>query len=125
MSRITLLFLSCHLLLGHSHSTRTFSGARICMSALPSDRKSSPMTQATVAADVHQAFDVHLYLLAQIAFDAALLIDDRSNAVNFLFRQLANALINADPGLSQDLIRARATNTVDVCKTDLSSLICR
>src|SRR6185369_2667459 len=119
------LLLTRDLFLSDCHAARTFARTRVGVRALSPNGKSSAMTQSTVAADVHQAFDVHLNLLAQISFDAALLIDDCANAVYFLFRQLANAFIDTDPGLSQDFIRAGAPDAVNVCETDLSSFVSR
>src|SRR5438309_2236319 len=93
------------------------------MRALSSNGQPPAMTQSPIATDVHQALDVHLNLLAQVSLDSALRIDDSANAVYFLFRQLANPLINADFGFSQDLVCPRAADAINVCQTDLSSFI--
>jgi hypothetical protein len=37
--------------------------------ALPVNREALAVTEAAVAAEVHQALDVHLHFAAQIAFD--------------------------------------------------------
>ncbi len=81
------------------------------------------MTQSAIASDVHQSFDVHLNLLAQVSFDSALLVEDRANAIDFFFREFANALITADAGFAQHLVCAGAANSIDVCQTNFSSLI--
>src|SRR4026208_2466005 len=81
------------------------------------------MPQATIAADVHQPFDVHLNLLATIALDTPLLVDHRTNTVNLFLGQLANAPIDADARFAQYLVSARAPDPVDVRQTNLSSLV--
>jgi hypothetical protein len=81
--------------------------------------------QPAITTDVHQPLDVHLRLLAKVAFDHALLVNDRANAIHFVFAQLAYALVNADARFFKNLVGARAPNAVDVCQTDFSPFICR
>jgi hypothetical protein len=95
------------------------------MSALTPDRESATVTQTAIAANVHQPFYVHLHLLAQVALNHALLVNDGANAIYFVFGQFSYSPVNADAGLFQYLIGARAPNTVDVGKTHLCPLICR
>ena len=52
------------------------------------------MPQATIRPDIHQALDVHLDPLAQIAFDFPLSFDDRADPAEIIFSQIANARIN-------------------------------
>src|SRR6266571_4052235 len=115
-SRITfhLLFLSWRLLLGHGHSSRSFSSPRVCVSALTSNRQPATVTQAAIAADVHHPLDVHLNLLAQIALDSALLIDDRTDAVDLFLAQLPDPLIDLNPCFTQNPVRARAADSINV-----------
>jgi hypothetical protein len=120
-----LLFLARHFLLSDGHAARAFSGARIGMRALASDGKTATVAQAAIAADVHQSLDVHLDLLAQIAFDHPLLVNDCADAINFVFGQFAYAALNADASFSENLVGARTPNTVDVRKTYFGSLVCR
>jgi hypothetical protein len=93
--------------------------------ALAANGQTAAMAQAAVAADVHQPLDVHLDLLAKIALDHPLLVNYAADAIDFLFAQLANALINAYPGLFKYLVGARTPDPIYVRKTDLGSLICR
>jgi hypothetical protein len=95
------------------------------MRALPTNGEATTMAQASVRADVHQAFDVHLYALAQVAFDFALRVKNRANATEFVLAQISDACINADLRLRQDRGRTRAPDTVNVCETDLRALIRR
>jgi hypothetical protein len=91
--------------------------------SLASHRQASAVTQSPIASDVHQAFDIHLDLLAQVPFYSALLVKDRANAIDFFFRKFADALITADAGFAQHLVCAGAADAIDVCQTNFSSLI--
>jgi len=51
--------------------------------ALPPNRQTAAVPQASVATNVHQPLDVHLDLFPQIAFDITLLIDNGSYPVDF------------------------------------------
>ncbi len=72
------------------------------------------MTEPAIASDVHQSLDVHLYLLAQVAFDGALLIDDGPNAIDLLFGQFSHFPICTDSGLRQYVVGPRAPYSVNV-----------
>src|SRR6185503_21301176 len=115
---VSQLFLSWSFLLSHSHATRPFASARIGMRALTANRQSATMPQPAITPDVHQSLDVHLRLLAKVAFDHALLVNDRANAIDFVFAQLAYAFVNADACFFKNFVSARAPNAVDVCQTD-------
>src|SRR5208282_4867431 len=54
---------------------RAFSRARVGVRALAAHRKIAPVAHSAVALDVDEPADIHLDLLAEIAFDAALLLD--------------------------------------------------
>ena len=43
------------------------------------------MAEATIGLDVDQALDVHRDILAEIAFDVALVFDDLTDAVDLVF----------------------------------------
>src|SRR4051794_8110621 len=61
------LFLARRFLLGNGRLAWTLSSARVGMSSLATHRQGATMSQATIAADVHQPLDIHLDTLAQIA----------------------------------------------------------
>jgi hypothetical protein len=83
------------------------------------------MPQTSVRADVHQAFDVHLHALAEVALNLALRVKDGANATKLIFAQIFNARINLDLRLFQDRSRTRASDTVNVCEANLRALIRR
>src|SRR5262245_24713101 len=81
--------------------------------------RSTAIPQPPVTADVHHTLDVQLNRLTQIAFDVALRVHYRANAVQFLFGQLADFLMNIDLSLVENAGRARFANAVYVCQSDL------
>jgi hypothetical protein len=54
---------------------RTFAGPGIGMGALSAHRKAAPVPQAAVAAEIHQAFDVHGDFASQIALHGIVAVD--------------------------------------------------
>jgi hypothetical protein len=54
------------------------------------------MPQTAIAADVHQALDVHLNALAQVALDLALRLEDAANPAQLVFAQIPNAGVEVD-----------------------------
>ena len=81
------------------------------------------MTQPAIAPDIHQPLDVHLNLLAQVTFDPALLVDDRAYAIHFFFAEFADAFVDTHSRVSENLIRARSSDAVNVRETDFSSFV--
>ncbi|VDD85515.1 unnamed protein product, partial [Enterobius vermicularis] len=67
---------------------------------------------ATVAAQIHQALDVHRRFTAQIAFDEELL-DFLTQRVLVRIRQVLDLLVGRDASSLANLLSARAANTVD------------
>ena len=63
------------------------------MGALSPDRQAAAMSQTTIAADVHQPFDVHLDPLAQIALNLTLRFKHGSNPAQLVFGEIGNARI--------------------------------
>src|SRR5690348_16510178 len=57
------------LLLAGNRLRRTLTGAGVGVRALTANRKAAPMTQSPIAAQIHQALDVHRDLTPEIALD--------------------------------------------------------
>jgi hypothetical protein len=60
-----------------------------------------------VAADLHQPLDVDGDLLPEIAFDAALLLDDPADLPDVVLRQVLDPEVAADARLREDVARPR------------------
>ena len=76
------------LLLAGDRLGRALAGARIGVRALAADRQVAAMTQAAIAAEVHQTLDVHRDFAAQIAFDDVVAVDGFADLQDFGVGQL-------------------------------------
>src|SRR4030088_1866915 len=97
---------------------RALARARVGMGALTAHRQSATMTQAAVAAEIHQTLDVHAGLATQIAFDHVVAVDHFTNLQNFLIAQLRNATVIGNLDLLQDLGGVLLADTMDVLERD-------
>src|SRR5215472_769920 len=109
--RLALLALDL-LLAGDGAAARSLAGARVGVRALAADRQVAAVTNSAVRLDFNQAADVQLDLLAEIAFDAAFLLDDRANAVDFVFRKVADLFREVHVGLFGDFLRADLADAI-------------
>src|SRR4030095_13808529 len=83
------------------------------------------MTQSTIAADVHQSLDVHLDPFSEVTFNLALSFQDCSYSAQFVFIKITDPRVKVDVRFPQNRLSPRATDTIDVCETNFSSLIRR
>src|SRR4051794_10199327 len=83
------------------------------------------MTQAAIAAEVHQTFDVDTGLTAKVAFDEIVAIDHFADLQDFLVAQLADATILGDLDLLDDLGRVLLADAMDVLERDQDALVGR
>src|SRR5688572_28792544 len=110
------------LLLRDRALARALPGARVGLRALAPHREVAAVAQPAVAADFHQALDVHGDLLAKVSFDAPLLFDHPADLPDVVFRQILHADVRADPGLLEDGVRPDAPDAVDVGEPDFDAL---
>src|SRR5215813_3074388 len=106
------LLLAGRLLLGDGGTSRTFARASICMSSLAAHRQRTAMPETSIATDIHQALDIHLHALPQVAFDLSLRLQNGTDAAQFVFTQIAHASVDVDTGFLEHGIRTRAANAV-------------
>jgi hypothetical protein len=83
------------------------------------------MPQATVAAEIHEALDVHGNLGAQITLHLVMGIDDLPNGIHLSIRKVIRLGVPIDAGLIEDLFGRRPPNAVDVCQSNLDALVLR
>ena len=90
----------------HLALARALAGARVGVRALAAHRQALAVAQAAVAAEVHQALDVHRDLAAQIAFDlvARRSMTSRMRRISFVV-ELVGPLVERHVGLVADLAR--------------------
>src|SRR5580700_6306317 len=122
----TLALLAGDFLLGcDGAAARTLTGACVGVRALATNRQIAAMPNAAIGLDFDQPANVHLDLFAEIAFDAAFLLDLVAEAVNFVFGQIANFFRGVDVGLFGELLRTLLSDAVDRGKPDPQSLLHR
>ena len=92
------------LLLAGDRLRRALAGAGVGVRALAMDRQPAAMAQAAIAAEVHQALDVHRRLAAQIALDLVVAVDRFADLQDFGVGQLVDAALGRDADLLDDLL---------------------
>jgi hypothetical protein len=80
------------------------------------------MADATVTAEVHQAFDTHRYFTTQVTLDGVL-ANLGPQLFQYIFCQIADLLRLFDAGIRTDLLRTRATDAIDIGKPYDSVLV--
>jgi len=80
---------------------------------------------SAVGLNFDQPADVHLNLLAEIAFHAAFLFDNLAEVIHFIFRQVANLLVGIDIRLGRDFSRALLPDPIDRSQPDIEPLLHR
>src|SRR5258708_9706331 len=83
------------------------------------------MTQAAIAAEIHQTLDVHAGLATQIAFDQIVAVDHFTDLQHFLIAQLRHAAVIGNLDLLQDVGRVLLADAMDVLKRDQNGLVGR
>src|SRR5215213_3782997 len=113
------------LLLAGDRLGRALARARIGVGALAAHRQAAAMTQAAIAAEVHQTLDVDTGLTAKIALDEVVAVDHFADLQNFLVAQLADATFHGDLDLLDDLGRVLLADAMDVLERDQHALVGR
>jgi hypothetical protein len=98
--------------------TRTLAGTGIGVGALPVNRETFAVTQATVATKVHQALDVESDVAAQVAFDLERRFKDVADASDFIFADVVGALFRIDLGGRQNLQGCHRSDAVQISERD-------
>jgi len=93
------------------------------MGPLTANWKAASMTETSIAANVHQTFDIHLDALSEVALDLALRVDDGSDLIQFVFAKITDLCVEIDCRLVQDRRRARFPDPIDIGQAYLRSLI--
>ena len=83
------------------------------------------MTNAAVAANVHESLDVHRDLGAQGALDAEILFDRLAKLVGISIAEIANTLLGVDASRLENALRQSASDSEDVRQADLDLLFTR
>ena len=81
------------------------------------------MTQAAVAAQVHQTLDVHRGLATQVAFNLVIAVDRFADLKNFSVGQLMHATFSRNADLLDDFLCELRTDPVNVRQRDNDALV--
>src|SRR5436189_4737038 len=103
---------------------RTLARARVRARALTANRQSLAMTDAAIAAEVHQSLDAHRHLAAQVALDGEL-ADVLAQLVHLRIGQVLDLRVGCDTRCDANRLGARAADAVDRRQRDLRVLMIR
>src|SRR5260370_3930534 len=104
---------------------RSLAGARVGVGALAAHRQVPAVPDPAVGLNLNQPADVHLNLLAEIAFHAAFFFDFLAEMIDFIFRQVANLLRVIDIRLGGEFLRALLPDAIDRGQPDPKALLRR
>src|SRR5690606_10641887 len=93
--------------------------------SLTANRKAFSVTQAAIAADVHEALDAQLNFRLEHTFDLVLFGNDGPDGIGFLVCPILYLFVPIDVGFSQDFLGRSSANTETVGKTYLTSFVIR
>src|SRR3977135_2409162 len=113
------------LLLAGDRLGRSLARAGGGLGARTSPRQSATMTQAAIAAEIHQTLDVHAGLASQVAFDHIVAVDHFTNLQNFLIAQLRYGAIVGNLDLLQNVGCIPLADAMDVLERDQNALVGR
>src|SRR3569833_2348966 len=92
------------------------------MRALAADRKTFALTQAAIAAEVHESLDVHRHFAAQVAFDHVLTVDQFANLQNLRVGQLRHPPFHRQVEAGHDVIGDLLADAMDILQRDNDAL---
>src|SRR6476620_567133 len=99
-----------YLLLAGDCAAWTLLGTGVGVRALATNGETAAMTNAPVAADVHEPLDVHRDLGAQRALDAEILFDRLAKLVGVRVGEIANTLLGVHASRSENASRECASD---------------
>jgi len=80
---------------------------------------------ATVAIDIHQAFDVVAHLATERAFNFEIVLDNASDADRFVFGQILDAAARVESDLITDPASRSRSDSENVRQTDYNPFLVR
>src|SRR5690606_24649595 len=106
------------LLAGGRATTRALAGTRVGVRALATDRETTAVAEAAVAAEIHEALDVQRHLAAEVTLDLEVLVDGLADLADLGVVQVVRLLALGDARELADALRAVRTDAVDVLQRD-------
>src|SRR5690242_4295873 len=93
---------------------RTLASASVGAGTLTAHREGFTMTEAAVAAEIHEALDALLHLAARVTFHLVTGVDRVADSLDVGLRQLVDLAGFGDVRALANLLRGRDTDAVDV-----------
>jgi hypothetical protein len=93
---------------------RTFASAGVSACALTADRKATAMADTAIASDVFETRDVLIDFAAELTFDRVVFVQQRGDARDFVFAELAGMSLRIDAGLVAKFASGFWTDAVEV-----------
>ena len=104
---------------------RSSPGSRVRAGPLTARRHAAAMAKAAIAADIHQALDIHGDFPTEVALDSHLLVDDLAQAIDLVVRQVTHPRVGIDIRAFQKLLACVQPNAIDDMATQLRSRFSR
>src|SRR5690606_13262142 len=114
--------LSRSLLLTGNRLCRTLASPRVGVSALTTHRQTLAVAQTTVAAQIHQALDVHGDFTPQVALDDEIAVDRLADARDLVIGQLVDTPVLGNANPIADLLGLGMANAVNISQRDRYAL---
>src|SRR4051812_39526729 len=113
------------LLLARDGLCRPLACAGVGVRALTAHRKPAAMTQAPIAAEIHQPLDVELDFAPQIALDHVVAVDHFTDVQHLLIGELRHAPLAREIQFFHDLGRVFLSNPMNVLQRNNNALVGR
>jgi hypothetical protein len=104
---------------------RTTACARVGPRALSAQRQTAAVTDATIRTDIHQTLDIHRDLAAKVTLNANLFVNQITQSVGLVVRQIANTGVRADLRPLEQLLAGVKSDAIDVGQCYLNTLLAR
>src|SRR6516165_9198648 len=112
-------------LLASDRPRGTLARPRVRMGTLAPHRQPLAVAQPAVAAEIHQALDVHRHLPPQVALDRVFAVDQLADAQDLVIGHLVHAPLDRDADPAADLESLGPSDAVDVGQPDRDPFLIR
>ena len=116
--------LGCFLLVGNG-LLLTLAGTGVVLGALTTDREACTVADTTVAADIHEALDVHLDRRTEFTLNLEFVVDEGTDSGDLLVVPVSDFDRAVDATGVQNLPGRAAADSEDIGETYLSVLVVR
>jgi hypothetical protein len=87
------------------------------------DREAAPMPEATVAADLHESFDVEVDFAPEVAFNGEMTVNIFPDTGDFFFGQVTDPRFGFDANRVGHFSSTSTANAVDIRQRDLNLFV--